>query len=152
TSRLSQAAAWRVRLTENNVQGCPELSAWLAEDPRNAAAWSRVQNEWHLFGGHATAPEILALRGSALAHAREAGRGRWVRSKRFAIAHKGMGFVAGVLLLAVVGLFLWSRQPDVYTTRAGERRVVTLADGSQIALDSRSEVSVRYGARARELT
>jgi transmembrane sensor len=44
------------------------------------------------------------------------------------------------------------KQTDVYGTGAGERRVVTLADGSQIALDSRSEVKVRYSAHARELT
>jgi transmembrane sensor len=42
-------------------------------------------------------------------------------------------------------------RPDVYTTRAGERRVVTLSDGSRIALDSRTEVRVRYTQHAREL-
>jgi transmembrane sensor len=57
-----------------------------------------------------------------------------------------------ILVVAVGSLFLWVRLPDVYSTRAGERRVVTLADGSQIALDSRSEVRVRYSAHARELT
>jgi transmembrane sensor len=152
TSRLTQAAAWRVRLAEEDLEGCPELSAWLTEDPRNAAAWHRVQGEWGFFGEHSTAPEILQLRCTALTHAQEAGRGRWVRSKRFAVAHKGMAVAAGVLLLAVAGLLIWMRQPDVYSTRAGERRVVTLADGSQIALDSRSEVRVRYSAHARELT
>src|SRR5437588_1067615 len=84
TTRLSQAAAWRVRLAENDLEACPELSAWLAEDERNLAAWKRVQAEWTLFAEHATSPEILGLRCSALAHAHEAGRGRWVRSKRFA--------------------------------------------------------------------
>jgi transmembrane sensor len=63
-----------------------------------------------------------------------------------------VGIAAGILILAAGGLFAWMRQPDVYTTRAGERRIVTLADGSQVALDSRSEVSVRYSAHARELT
>jgi transmembrane sensor len=151
TSRLRQAAAWRVRLAENDLQACPELSAWLAEDAQNAAAWKHVQDEWAFFAEHATSPEILALRCEALAHAHEAGRGRWVRSKRFAITHR-VGIAAAILAVVVGTLFLWVREPDVYSTRAGERRVVTLADGSQIALDSRSEVRVRYSAQARELT
>src|SRR5262249_18160963 len=143
TSRLEQAAAWRVRLAENDLEGCPELSAWLAEDTRNAAAWKQVQGDWALFEDHATSPEILELRSAALAHAHQAGRGRWVRSRRFAIAHR-LGIAAGILILAAGGLFVWMKQPDVYTTRPGERRIVTLADGSQVALDSRSEVRVAY--------
>jgi transmembrane sensor len=151
TSRLAQAAAWRVRMAENDSEGCPELSAWLAEDPRNTAAWQQVQEDWSLFAEQANAPEILELRSAALAHAHEAGQDRWVRSRRFAIAHR-LGIAAVILLLVAGGMFFWARQPDVYTTRAGERRVVTLADGSQIALDSRSEVRVRYSAHTRELT
>ena len=151
TSRLTQAAAWRVRLAENDLEGCPELSAWLAEDARNAAAWKRVHDDWALFAEHANSPEILELRSEALAHAHAAGQGRWVSSRRFANAHR-LGIAAGILILAVGGLFVWMKQPDVYTTRAGERRVVTLADGSQLALDSRSEVRVQYSAHARELT
>jgi transmembrane sensor len=151
TSRLAEAAAWRARLAENDLESSPELADWIAADARNAAAWKRVQDQWTLFGEHATAPEIIDLRCRALAHAHEAGRGRWVRSKRFAIAHR-LAIAAGILIVAIGGLFVWTHQPDVYSTLAGERRVVTLADGSQVALDSRSEVKVRYSARARELT
>jgi transmembrane sensor len=151
TSRLTQAATWRVRLAEHDLEGCPELFAWLAEDARNAAAWKQIQEDWALFAEHANSPEILELRSEALAHAHEVGKGRWVRSRRFAITN-GLGIAAGTLILVVGGLFAWMKQPDVYTTRAGERRVVTLADGSQVALDSRSELSVRYSAHARELT
>jgi transmembrane sensor len=150
-SRLEEAAAWRVRLAEQDLERSPEFAAWLAADERNAIAWRQVQDRWSFFAEHATAPEVLERRCEALAHAHEASRGRWVRSRRFAIAHS-LGIAAAVLLIAVGGLFLWTRQSDVYSTRAGERRVVTLADGSQIALDSKSEVRVRYSPHARELT
>ena len=150
-SRLEEAAAWRVRVAEHDLQGCPELAEWLAADARNAVAWKQVQDRWSFFSEHATAPEVIELRFEALAHAHEAGRGRWVRSKRFAITHS-LGMAAAILVVAVGGLLMWIPQSDVYSTRAGERRVVTLADGSQIALDSRSEVRVRYSAHARELT
>jgi transmembrane sensor len=151
TARLIEAAAWRVHLAENDLADSPELAAWIAADARNAAAWKQVQDPWTLFGEQATSPEIIELRCRALAHAHEAGRGRWVRSRRFAIAHR-LAIAAGILAVAIGGLFAWTQQPDVYITRAGERRVVTLADGSQVALDSRSEVKVRYSAHARELT
>lgn len=151
TSRLVEAAAWRVRAAESDLENSPELAAWIAADVRNAAAWQQVQHPWTLFGEHATSPEIIELRCRALAHAHEAGRGRWVRSKRFAIAHR-LAIAASILVVAVGGLLLWTQQPEVYSTRAGERRVVTLADGSQVALDSRSEVKVQYSAHARELT
>src|SRR5689334_21459903 len=151
TSRLAQAAAWRVRLAENDLEDCPELSDWLAGDARNLAAWKQVQDDWALFADHATSPEILELRSAALTHAHEASRGRWVRSRRFAIAHR-LGIAAAILLLVAGGLFLWMKEPDIYATRIGERRIVTLADGSQIALDSRSEVRVEYSTHARELT
>jgi transmembrane sensor len=151
TSRLTRAATWRVWLAEHDLESCSELCAWLAEDARNAAAWQRVQEDWALFADQANSPEVLELRSEALADAREVGRGRWARSKRFAIVNR-LGIAAGILIVACGALLVWMKQPDIYTTRAGERRVVTLADGSQVALDSRSEVSVRFSAQARELT
>ena len=151
TSRLTQAATWRVWLAEHDLESSPELFAWLAEDARNATAWQRVQDDWTLFAEHANSPEVLTRRSEALADAREVGRGRWARSRRLAIANR-LGIAAGILIVACGALLVWMKQPDVYTTHAGERRVVTLADGSQVALDSRSEVSVRFSAHARELT
>jgi transmembrane sensor len=151
TSCLAQAAAWRVRLAENDLEDCPEFSAWLAADPHNAAAWNLVQRDWTVFGEHASSPELLELRSEALAHAHEAGQGRWTQSRKFVVTRR-LGLAAGLAALAVGGLLFWMKQPDVYTTRAGERRIVTLADRSQVALDSRSEVRVQYSAHARELT
>jgi transmembrane sensor len=149
-SRLEEAAAWRVRLAEQDLDASPEFAAWLAADERNTDAWRQVQERWSIFTEQATAPEVIDLRCQALAHAHEASRGRWVRSKRFANAHR-LGIAAMIVAVVAGGMLLWKRQPDVYSTRAGERRVVTLADGSQVALDSQSEVRVRYSQNAREL-
>ena len=92
------------------------------------------------------------LRRAALAHAHEAGQGRWLRSRRGAIPGR-LATAAGILAVAIAAVLIWHTQrSDVYRTPAGERRVVTLSDGSQIALDSQSEVRVRYTARARALT
>jgi transmembrane sensor len=42
-------------------------------------------------------------------------------------------------------------RPDDYRTAIGERRVVTLSDGSKLSLDADSEVTVRYGKHDRSL-
>jgi transmembrane sensor len=60
---------------------------------------------------------------------------------------------AVVLLAGLAGgaCYWWLSLPDDYRTQAGERRVVTLEDGSRLSLDSNSEVTVRYAARQRSL-
>ena len=148
---LTEAAAWRVRLQEADAESTPEFAAWLATDPRHVDAWKRVQEPWSLVGEHAAAPEIIGLRRAALADAHAAGRTRWRRSRRFVFAGR-VTAAAALLAILVVGFFFWeAQQPEVYSTRAGERRVVTLDDGSRIALDSRTEVRVHYTEHTREL-
>src|SRR6185312_4234054 len=58
---------------------------------------------------------------------------------------------ACVVAAGAILFWQWYRA-DAFQTGFGERRVVTLSDGSQITLDSRSEVTVRYTAAARTLT
>ena len=150
--RLVEAAVWHTRLAEASADGSEELAVWLAEDPRNRAAWRRVQTPWALLGEQATAPELIRLRRAALAHAHDVGRSRWLRMWRFSLSG-ALAAAAGILTVTIVTLLVWQTQrSEVYRTRAGERRVVTLADGSQVALDSQSEVKLRYSAHARELT
>src|SRR5262245_6345134 len=122
-SRLEAAAAWRIRLARQDQEECPEFAAWLAADERNVSAWRQVQEGWSVVTGHATGPEVIDLRCQALAHAHEASRGRWVRSKRFANAHR-LGIAAVLVAVVVAGSLLWKVQPDVYRTRSGERLVV----------------------------
>ena len=56
-------------------------------------------------------------------------------------------------LLCIVVTVLWELSgTQAYSTSLGERRLVTLADGSKITLDSASKVTVHYSADARKLT
>ena len=149
TRALVDAAAWRVHLTATEAESSAAFEAWLAADPQNAIAWHQVQRPWDLLGEQAIAPELIELRGAALARAHDA-RAQPSRPRKSAV---GVASAAGILAVAIGALFAWhAGQPDVYRTAAGERRVVTLADGSQVALDSRSEVRVHYTAATRELT
>lgn len=147
---LEQAAAWRARLGDAADPQSEEFSSWLARDSRNREAWRAVQAPWDVLGQHAAAPRVIELRRAALTHAHNAVRGNlfwrngFRRSASFAAA-------AASALAATAFLFWWQHRPDVFRTGFGERRVVTLSDGSQITLDSRSEVTVRYTADARAL-
>jgi transmembrane sensor len=60
---------------------------------------------------------------------------------------------AVVAAIAVIGNLVSSvHGGDVYRTQPGERRLVTLADGSRVQLDSSTELRVRFSARQRELS
>jgi transmembrane sensor len=148
--RLEQAAAWRLRLAESRSETCPELEEWLAADARNGAAWYKVQTPWEILGERATSPEIIHLRRAALAHAKGTAAGFWRGRYRRLVA---LGLSAAAVVLAVGATLLWqsNRHFDVYRTKAGERRTETLSDGSEITLDSNSEVRVRYTKHSREL-
>jgi transmembrane sensor len=151
TDRLEQAAAWRARLAEASDLHAGEFSSWLAQDPRNREAWRCVQAPWEALGQHATAPGVIRLRRASLVHAHNAMRGNFagpMRLRRPAMLAAGVACV----LAAAAFLFWQVHRPQIFRTGFGERRVVTLADGSQITLDSRSEVTVRYTADARSLT
>jgi transmembrane sensor len=149
--RLEQAAAWRARLAESADLHAAEFSSWLAQDPRNREAWRCVQAPWDVLGQQATAPGVIQLRRAALAHAHDAMRSNDVPPRRFRRPVM-LAAAASVVLAAGAFLFWQQHRPDVLRTGFGERRVVTLSDGSQVTLDSRSEVTVRYTADARSLT
>jgi transmembrane sensor len=148
TRRLAEAAAWRVRLTEDEAETSDAFETWIA-DPANEAAWDQVQAPWRQVGEKATSPELMALRAGALARARRREAHTWTRSLGGRIA---ASLAAVFILGAGYGGWQWQQaQPDVYRTTLGERRVVPLPDGSKLSLDSGSRVRVRYTKDARKL-
>lgn len=146
--RLAQASAWRVRLTEDDVETSEAFEAWIA-DPLNHAAWDQVQGPWREVGEKATSPELMAARAGALARAQKHGARRWTSGAGGRIA---AGLAAVLIVAGGYGGWRWlDVQPQVYRTTLGERRVVPLPDGSKVSLDSRSRVRVRYTKDARKL-
>lgn len=147
-SRLEAAAAWRMRIQTNPAcEHEPEFLAWQA-DPLNRVAMNDTQEAWHAFDGHGAAPEVMALKRDALARAHRAASRRWVPRPGWAQA------MAASVLIAIAlgaGVIVLLRQPTTYSTEIGERRVVTLDDGSHLSLDSDTEVHVRYSRDTREL-
>jgi transmembrane sensor len=143
---LEQAIAWRLRLADTRRESSPEFEAWLAADGRHAAAWYKVQTPWEILGDHATSGEVIRLRQVALAQAQT--------SRPRPIRHVAVLGLCAAALVTAVGLGLaWRGEHhfDVYQTHAGERRTETLSDGSEITLDSNSEIRVRFNKHSREL-
>ena len=140
-SPLAEAIEWRVRLAELDTETCLEFDAWLSF-PANRAAWSRVNTVWDLFEEYSNEASLLGARYSALGDAKRRHPGHFRPH-----LSQSVGGIAAALLLCLGVLWGWQRwsdRPVDYQTAFGERRVLVLADGSTLSLNSGSEVNVRF--------
>lgn len=152
-ARDEEAATWWLTLQAKEGHLTAEednaLDAWLA-DPANDAALQRCATAWNSLDGLACAPEMVALRADALEHMRRLNQRRWAkpfRAGRFAYA------AAAALILSIGGsAWYWNVAKDQqFATALGERRVVTLADGSHVSMDAKTQVGVSLSADQRRL-
>lgn len=132
------AIEWFVRMRAGTLSREEQTSfeTWLASDEANAAAFEDIL---HMYGH--------------LAGMRPSRRARWrLRpSRRSSVAGAtiiALGCLALLASIEELSSLLWSD----YYAGVGERRLVTLDDGSRAQLDSRSSIAIRYGATERRLT
>jgi transmembrane sensor len=146
-TRLEEASGWRLRLEQkSDDEGTPDFLEWI-RDPANREAFELVSAGLDYIDQFQTSPELLAFREGALGEMRQLGAKRWRPRSRLMTA-------AAVAISVVVlfgGIDWYIQRPTDYTTQIGERRIITLSDGSKISLDSNSEVHVQYSAHARDL-
>lgn len=129
------------------------FAAWMA-DPDNARAWDEIDRRVHLVGSFASMPEIRAMRSAALdvARTRAAPRAKWGLAA--AIAATILGGLTWLELSAPAPTDqAVTAGPDVrrYATGVGQRRDVTLADGSKVTLNTASLIEVRYAPDRRDI-
>ncbi|MEI9988991.1 MAG: FecR domain-containing protein [Rhizomicrobium sp.] len=144
--RLIEATRWQMQLDGETAETRADFEAWL-DQPDNAAAWARLKQPWDLIGEHASDSKMVTYRQAALSDAKRTSARLNKKPTRW------MAAVAAALVVSLVGTlaYQWITSPDDYATAFGERRTITLADGSKISLDSDSEVTVEYSKDAREL-
>jgi transmembrane sensor len=151
TARLAEASAWRVALHEADADSSADFEAWLASDPRNRDAWRQVGAVWDRFDEDAE-PELSAVRRGALERATRERRRRLAAARRWKVGRLAAAVALGVFLSTAIGVGVWrSTRADTYETAIGERRTITLADGSHVDLDANSLLRVRLLPKRRWL-
>ncbi|MDB5456868.1 MAG: anti-FecI sigma factor, FecR [Caulobacter sp.] len=134
-----EAADWAARIDGRGLDAAhePKLQAWLAGDPRRAGAFLRAQ-----------AAISLLDRGRALAGAEPA-----VPTPRAATRRALIVGIGGAGLAASVGTaMVWAARPQRLDTRLGEVRRVPLADGSLVAINTRTALEVILKPSSRQIT
>lgn len=143
-----EAAEWHARLGVRNVttRTLEAFFAWRS-DPANAEAYRRVEKVWAASGRLSGDPEMHAVLTEIMDRRSGQRLGGRIRGAIFGVA----GAVAAVAV--AVGAWAWMDSRTVFATGVGEQRVVQLADGSTVRLDTASRMRVRYrdGERRIEL-
>jgi transmembrane sensor len=103
-----------------------------------------VELIWGETGKLAGDPEIGAAVDAAMSRGR-AGRARERRLPRTLIGLAAVGAAA----LMVVGGWVWTQGRGAIATSVGEQRVVQLADGSSVRLDTDTRIRVRFDGQRR---
>lgn len=139
TQALEEAAEWLMCLSAGEVSEAEQagLASWRASSPERERAWQRAERLLGKLGG---LPPELAL--SALERPADPAR-------RAAITR-----LALLLALAPTGWLGWRQYQQQgwaadYRTTVGERRQLTLADGTRVYLNTDSAIDVRYDAAQR---
>ncbi len=129
------AAEWiaRLRAPDRDEETERAFRRWLDSDPSHAAAFNRATEIWEALGSAAGLMEQRR------------------RARMRAGVAVAAPLAAAVLALAVAIPFLDLGRTETYRTAIGEQRTLMLEDGSQVTLNTDSDVRVRYTRRERKL-
>jgi len=136
-----------------------EFEGWLASSPANRQAYESVDRAWVALKSAADAPQILALRHETalrLTRRTSAHTRPWRRT------------VEAAALIGIVATGLWVYPTDRpvipslltslrdtnhqrYRTATGERLAFALSDGSQVTLDTQSELDIDFSTGERRV-
>ncbi len=129
----SAALDWVIRMREPAFDGWEEFAAWLAADPVHAETYHQL----------AVADEQMA---DLLATA-PARRPIIAPAPRRSFTRRGwIGGAIAASVAALVGVAMVERQPALYQieTAPGERKTVTLDDGSRIAMNGGTSITLDH--------
>ncbi len=147
--RREDAAAWVVCLEGGSLGDAEALGfdAWISASLENVAAFDDALAVSQTYAAH----QAPVAKGLTERHATDRRTVRHVSDRR---AFMAFGAVAAAAVFAVVVAPQISSAPDtqIFVTAKGERRSITLADGSRIDLNAGTRLSVRLGREAREVT
>jgi transmembrane sensor len=146
------AAQWAARIDAGPLEPAEEarLAAWLDADARHLGAFAKARavllhsERARALGPNFDPDAFAATRAAAPKPAAP------LVTRRRALALGGTA--ASLAALAVAGGSRWFGRNPAYVTRIGETRVVPLADGSVVTLNTNSAIAVRFSKEARTVT
>jgi transmembrane sensor len=146
---LAEASAWLARLQREDLaeQDGLEFEAWLAAAPGNRDAYTRALSLWHEF--EAAAPQVQDE--LAALQRRDALRMRSGTTRRWWMGAGGMAIAASLAVAILPGIVAQQATAETYATGKGERKRVTLADGSVVDLNAETKLSVTYARSERKI-
>ncbi|MDT4289328.1 FecR family protein [Methylomonas sp. MO1] len=142
-----QAIAWLLRLRDvpADAQLQRTFADWLAVDPAHQAAYRQVQAQWDWL--EPLKDQAFRARDEALRYRPQTHHSTW---------RQWPAYSAAAALLFGVGLAIFSPQgwyglPHSYNTAKGQRQVVALSDGSELELNTDTEVRVHFNHAQRRV-
>lgn len=142
----TEAAEWHARLGVRSVstQTLEEFFAWRSKS-ENADAYRRVEKVWAASGRLSGDPQMHDVLTEIMDRKPASGMGDRIRASLYGAA----GVLAAVAV--ALGAWFWIDGRSVHATGIGEQRVLQLADGSTVRLDTASRVRVKLSAGERRI-
>lgn len=166
----SEAADWLVEFQTGEADALARVrfAGWLRRSPEHVCAYIELLTVWEDAGlydpSHAvdadaliaaarSEPTVVSLMDARVGDPASASAVRSVSgaSRAWIATPPGVAAAAAAVLLIFLGLLELSR-PVQYATGTGERRILTLADGTNVELDADSRIRVQFGSRERRVT
>lgn len=139
------AAAWLTRLDRDEVSTEDHLAfrTWMAESEHHKAAFDRIAKFWDGLGALKELEDIALS-----AEDSQPSKGPFInRRAAFAMAAS----VAMVIGVGGVVQFYTSYMPDQYATAIGEQRTIRLDDGSEVQLNTDTQIVVNIDKSSRQI-
>jgi transmembrane sensor len=138
---LAEAASWVVRLQADGLGETDALAfdAWLAAAPAHARAYDAALQTWREF----------AANGEAVREGLRERRPVRPRLGRFYAAAGALAATVAVAALVVPAMA--PPKTEIYATRTGEHRSITLADGSRLDLNGATRLRVTLRRNERQV-
>lgn len=142
---LEQAVAWAVRLASGTAAAHERAACeqWRRAHASHEQAWQQVQTVEQAFQGAAAAGDPHMAHGLLQAADRQRRQGKARRRAVGLLGWCALTLGLGSFATRWVASAAWL-QGGQYATLPGERRTVAMADGGSLAINSGSEVELRF--------
>lgn len=138
--RQAEACDWIVRLQAGDETDALAFDAWLDAAPENARAYDTALATWAEYGRHAGAVDEALRERPAVRPI----------TRRYYVAGAALAAAAAVAVVALPQLQT-ADATQTYATARGERRSVTLADGSKIDINGGARMTVALARDSRRV-